>query len=121
MQPCRGKERDAIKRCLMTSETLSENHRPTQTVRQRVFWFLVGAVLNYLLIATPLAYLKKHTDLPMEARVALSVGVSTTFFFIWNYFVNFRTASRKRDAFVRYVSAVIVLYALQTSILTSFK
>src|SRR5688572_14527108 len=119
MQPCRGKERDAIKRRSMTRETLRETSKATQTVRQRVFWFLVGAVLNYLLIATPLAYLKEHTDLAMEARVALSVGISTTFFFIWNYFVNFRTASRKRDAFARYVTAVAVLALVQWSILTS--
>ena len=53
-------------------------------------------------------------------RVA-AVAVSTTFFFIWNYFINFRTDLRKRDALPRYVAAVAAMWLLQSGILSAFK
>jgi hypothetical protein len=99
----------------------STTEKSRQTTRQRVFWFLVGAVVNYLLISTPFKYLEANTGLPIWARSALSLAVSTSFFFVWNYFVNFRTDSRKRDAFARYVTAVIVLWAISSALLTAFK
>jgi hypothetical protein len=105
----------------MNHEKSDEAAKPRQTMRQRLFWFFVGAGVNYLLIATPFKFIDKETDWPVWAVAACSVGVSTTFFFFWNYFVNFRTDSRKRDAFVRYVTAVIILWAMGTSILTFFK
>jgi putative flippase GtrA len=105
----------------MTSAPSATAPKARQTAAQRLCWFLVGAVVNYLLIASPFKYLSANTELPIWAKSALSIGVSTTFFFFWNYFVNFRTDSRKRDAFARYVTAVIVLWAISTTILTLFK
>jgi putative flippase GtrA len=87
----------------------------------RVMMFLLGGAVNYLLIAMPFKYLKAHTGLPVWGISACSIGVSTTFFFLWNYFVGFRTDSRKRDAFARYLVAVIVLWALSSALLTMFK
>ena len=92
-----------------------------QTLRARVFWFLVGAVLNYLLIATPFKYLKAHTHLSVGAISACSVGLSTVFFFGWNYFINFRGASRRRDALARYLVAVVVMWALSSTALSTLK
>jgi hypothetical protein len=92
-----------------------------QTVTQRIIWFLAGAVVNYLLISTPFNYLRKNTDLSVAAISACSIGVSTTFFFCWNYFVNFRTGSRKRVALARYLVVVLVMYAVSTTLLTLFK
>jgi hypothetical protein len=105
----------------MHSEPRADLPKPQQTVRQRLFWFFVGAGLNYVLIATPFKYLDANTDWPDLAVSGCSVGVSTTFFFLWNYFVNFRTDSRKRDAFARYLTAVVILWAMATGILTLFK
>lgn len=90
-------------------------------VRSRVVWFLAGAVVNYLLIATPFKWLRTHTELPIWAVSACSLAVSTTFFFAWNYFINFRTDSRKRDAFARYLTAVICMWALSSTTLTILK
>jgi hypothetical protein len=91
-------------------------------VTHRLLWFLAGAIVNYLLIATPFKYLSKHhPDWPTLLISACSLGVSTTFFFFWNYFVNFRTDSRKRDAFARYITAVIVLWLISTGLLAFFK
>lgn len=95
--------------------------KPRQALRQRLFWFFAGAGVNYLLIATPLKYLQQHTDLPVWGRSSISMAVSATFFFLWNYFVNFRTDSRKRDAFARYLTAVIILWAASSAILTAFQ
>jgi putative flippase GtrA len=92
-----------------------------QKVRMRFFWFLAGAGLNYLLIATPFKWLKANTELPILAIAACSIGVSTSFFFAWNYFINFRTDSRKRDAFRRYLTAVVFMWAMSSATLTLLK
>ena len=92
-----------------------------QQLRSRLFWFLAGATLNYLLISTPFKYLRANTEMPIWAISACSIGVSTTFFFLWNYFINFRTDSRKRDALARYVAAVGCMWFLSSSTLTLLK
>lgn len=78
-------------------------------------------MVNYLFIATPFNYLKTHTDMSLAGISACSVGISTTFFFLWNYFINFRGDSRKRDALLRYVIAVIAMWAISTTMLTLLK
>jgi len=93
-----------------------------QTLGSRVFWFFAGAGVNYLLIATPFKYLTKtHPELSVTAVSACSIGVSATFFFLWNYFVNFRGDSRRRDALARYVVAVLVMWALSSATLSLLK
>lgn len=92
-----------------------------QMLRSRIFWFLAGASLNYLLIATPFKWLRAHTELPIWAISACSLGVSTVFFFSWNYFINFRTDSRKRDALARYLAAVALMWVLSSATLTLLK
>jgi len=92
-----------------------------QTLRSRLFWFLVGAVVSYLFISTPFKYLKNHTDLSVTAIAGCSVGLSMAFFFVWNYFVNFRGDSRRRDALARYVVAVVCLWALSSTTLSLLK
>jgi len=95
--------------------------RRQQTLRSRIFWFFAGAAVNYLFIATPFKYLKVHTGLSVAAISACSIGLSTTFFFAWNYFINFRSDSRRRDALARYVAAVVVMWALSSTTLTILK
>ena len=95
--------------------------KPPQMLRSRVFWFLAGAVVNYLFIATPFKYLKTHTGLSVTAISACSVGLSTAFFFLWNYFINFRSDARRRDALARYLVAVVMLWALSSSVLSLLK
>ncbi len=90
-------------------------------VLKRFGWFLAGAGINYLLISTPFRLLRENTDLPLMAVAACSLAVSTTVFFFWNYFVNFRTAARKREAFPRYLGAVVLMWALSTCTLTLLK
>jgi putative flippase GtrA len=102
-----------------TAEPASRKQR--QSTAKRLFWFLAGSGVNYLLIATPFKYLQTHTSLSILAIAACSLAISTTFFFFWNYFVNFRTNSRKRDAFRRYVMAVALMWMLSTITLTSLK
>ncbi|MGV3530764.1 MAG: GtrA family protein [Chthoniobacteraceae bacterium] len=92
-----------------------------QQLRSRFFWFVAGAAVNYTLISVPFKWLKQNTDLPIFAVSALSVGVGVTFFFLWNYFVNFRTDSRKRDALARYITAVAIMWALSATTLTILK
>jgi hypothetical protein len=105
----------------MKSDSPSAGRTRAQKLRSRIFWFLAGAGLNYLLISTPFKWLQANTALPLLAISACSLGVSTSFFFTWNYFVNFRTDSRKRDAFARYVSAVGLMWLLSSITLTLLK
>ena len=92
-----------------------------QKARARFAWFLAGSVLNYLLIALPFKWLQAHTGLPTLAISVCSIGVGSTFFFVWNYFINFRGDSRKRDALPRYLGAVLLMSALSTGLLTLLK
>jgi hypothetical protein len=105
----------------MKHHSETDQSRRKQLLRSRFFWFLAGAGVNYLLIATPFKYLRNHTELPIWAISACSLGVSTTFFFGWNYFINFRTDSRKRDALARYLGAVGLMWILSVSTLTLLK
>ena len=92
-----------------------------QKTRARFLWFLAGATVNYLLIATPFKWLSAHTELPTLGISACSIGISASFFFVWNYFINFRGDSRKRDALPRYLGAVLLMSALSTGLLTVLK
>ena len=105
----------------MKQLTAEDHVKPRQALRTRFLWFLAGAGVNYLLIATPFKWLRIHTDMPIWAISACSIGVSTTFFFLWNYFINFRTHARKRDALPRYVGAVACMWALSSATLTVLK
>ena len=49
------------------------------------------------------------------------MAVSTAFFFLWNYFINFRTDARKRDALPRYILAVGIMWLLSSGTLTLLK
>ncbi|MCE9609493.1 MAG: GtrA family protein [Chthoniobacter sp.] len=92
-----------------------------QKVRARFLWFLAGATVNYLLIATPFKWLKAHTDFSTLAVSACSIGTGAAFFFVWNYFINFRGDTRKRDALPRYLVAVLLMSALSAGLLTLLK
>src|SRR5688572_16947165 len=92
-----------------------------QQLRSRFFWFLAGAAVNYTLIAVPFGWLQRNTQLPIPAISAISVGVGVSFFFAWNYFVNFKTDSRKRDALARYITAVAIMWVLSSTTLSILK
>jgi putative flippase GtrA len=103
-------------------QVIAEDHvKPRQALRMRLFWFIAGAGLNYLLIATPFKWFKLHTTMPTWGIAACSMAVSACFFFLWNYFINFRTHSRKRDALPRYLAAVLCMWALSSTLLTLLK
>lgn len=105
----------------MKQLTPEDHVKPKQALRMRFFWFLAGAGLNYLLIVTPFKWLRAHTELPIWGISACSLGVSSSFFFLWNYFINFRSHARKRDALPRYLGAVAVMWCLSTVTLTLLK
>ena len=105
----------------MGNDVESKPQTKRQTLKRRILWSLAGAVANYLLIALPFKYLNAHTDWPTWLKSACSAGVGAVFFFFWNYFVNFRTDSRKRDAFTRYLTVVVIVWAVTAGLLTAFK
>ncbi len=104
-----------------TSPSSAEASKRKQALGWRLLFFFAGSGVNYLLISTPFKYLREHTGWSLIAISACSLLVSTTFFFFWNYFVNFRTDARKRDALPRYLSAVALMWILSTLTLTALK
>jgi hypothetical protein len=92
-----------------------------QRLHARLLWFGVGAILNYVLITTPFSWLSAHTRLPVWAISGLSVGLATAFFFVWNYYVNFRTEARARTVVTRYLVAVAAMWLLASALLTWLK
>lgn len=121
LQPCGRSAPDAIPRPMNQTEgALPAKSR--QSLLERVLLFVfAGPILNYLLIAGSFRVFRSYEQLPLWAVSACSIGVSAIVFFFWNYFLNFRTGSRKRHAFGRYVVAVIVLWAVTSAILYAFK
>ena len=106
----------------MKDLTDCEPPKRRQKTRARFLWFLAGASVNYLLIATPFTWLRlHHPEWSLLAVSACSLGVSASFFFVWNYFINFRGDSRKRDALPRYLTAVVVMFLLSTNLLAYLK
>ena len=102
-------------------EQTSSPDSARQALRSRVVWFFAGAAVNYLVISTPFKWLTAHTQMPVWAVSACSLGISACFFFVWNYFINFRTDARKRDALTRYAAAVVCMWALSSATLTVLK
>ncbi|MEZ0253641.1 MAG: GtrA family protein [Chthoniobacter sp.] len=116
----------------MTDEPLAnplidENTAPAPaSQRQRALltrftWFLAGSGVNYLLISLPYKWLETHTHFTKFELSACSLTVSTSFFFVWNYFVNFRTDTRKREALPRYIMAVGIMLFLSSNTLAFLK
>jgi hypothetical protein len=92
--------------------------RRPQTIVSRLVWFGAGAVLSYLLIATPLGWLKRHTALPLWTISGMSTAVSVGFFFFWNYYVNFRTSSGHVPTLVRYLVVTCAMWFASSTVLT---
>jgi hypothetical protein len=92
-----------------------------QSTWSRMFWFGVGAGGKYFLILIPFNYLKAHTSLSTIVISGASLAVSTTFFFFWNYFLNFRTDSGTGEALARYLAAASFMWLISTLTLSFFK
>jgi hypothetical protein len=105
----------------MAENPTRESQQNPQALRMRFFWFVAGAGVNYLLISTPFKWLHAHTTLSDFAISASSVAVGTSFFFVWNYFINFRTDLRKREALPRYLVAVVCMWLVSSGILDALE
>ena len=91
-----------------------------QALRSRVFWFGVGAVLNYLLIATLFRWFE-GLQWSRWAASACSVGVSTSLFFAWNVLVNFRSDDGVATTLPRYLAAVVLMWLCSSIVLALLK
>jgi putative flippase GtrA len=91
-----------------------------QPLRSRLLWFGVGAVLNYILIATLYKWVSGW-HWPAWVASACSVGVATSFLFAWNVLVNFRSERKAKTALPRYVAAVVFMWICSSAVLTLLK
>ncbi len=81
-------------------------------------WFVVGGIGS----AGANTLFTQFFDHTLHWRtgpsLAVSFGIMTTFFFFWNYFINFRTSVVWKDCLWRYLGSVAVCYGL--NLLISF-
>jgi hypothetical protein len=112
---------EPLSQTLIADPATPDPRQSRQALRMRFLWFLAGSGVNYLLISTPFNWLKAHTDLSDWTIAGCSMAVSTSVFFVWNYFVNFRTDTRKRDALPRYILAVGCMWLLSSTTLGFLK
>jgi putative flippase GtrA len=80
-----------------------------QPLTSRLFWFVVGGGVSYVLNAGPFVLLRTKGGFSPETAYAISLGTLTLLMFFWNYFINFRTTHRKRDCAPRYLTTVFGL------------
>jgi hypothetical protein len=79
-----------------------------QSLRSRVFWFVVGGLISTGLNAGPFKLLKINTALPSWAAYGLSLSFVTLLFAFWNYHINFTTQHGWKSCLARYIVAVII-------------
>lgn len=82
----------------------------SQRLRMRLLWFAVGGVIGYVLNAGPFFLIERYLGWSPRVGYAISLGVQTFVFFLWNYFVNFRTSAAWQDCAWRYLAAVGLFY-----------
>ncbi|MEA3186393.1 MAG: hypothetical protein QOD99_223 [Chthoniobacter sp.] len=83
-----------------------------------MLWFVVGGVgsagMNTLLTQFFDHQLRWRTG----PSLAVSFAIMTVFFFLWNYFINFRTSVNWHECLWRYLGSVAVCYGI--NLLISF-
>lgn len=95
----------------MTTEHQLPGAARPQSLRSRLLWFGVGGVIGYALNAGPFYLIEQHLAWPRWLAYAASLTFQTVIFFLWNYFINFRTPASWGPCAGRYIATVLVFYA----------
>jgi hypothetical protein len=84
--------------------------KPKQPLVARLGFFVLGGVGSSALNKTILAGTQHFLGWPVAAGFALSAGSTAIIFFLWSYFINFRTSLVWKNCIGRY--AICFLLAL---------
>ena len=93
-----------------------EKHQP---LLSRLFWFGVGGAMSVAINWTIYYVFAGRLGWPKGQAFAVSLGVVTLVFAIWNYRINFRTDHGFRECLARYLVAIAFCFALNYGITLS--
>jgi putative flippase GtrA len=88
-----------------------------QSIFSRLFWFAVGGGMSVAINWIIYYIFEGQLGWPKSAALAVSLGVVTTVFAIWNYRINFRTDRGFEECLVRYLIAIAFCFALNYGII----
>ena len=89
-----------------------------QPVIERIIWFVVGGVGSAGMNTLMTQFFDHTLGWRTGPSLSVSFAIMTSFFFFWNYFINFRISAVWRDCLWRYLLSVAVCYGL--NVLISF-
>jgi len=81
---------------------------PKQPLVARIGFFVLGGVCSTALNSTVLDYAWRHLHWPYVFAYALSAASTAVIFFLWSYYVNFRTSRVWKNCLGRYVGVVLL-------------
>jgi putative flippase GtrA len=91
----------------MDSPTVS-NPQPKQPLVARLGFFVIGGVGSTTLNSSILNLAKHYWGWPDALGYALSVASTALVFFLWSYFINFRTSRVWKNCLGRYIACVLL-------------
>lgn len=90
-------------------KSLLNTHR---TILQRGAVFVAGGLVSYVLNLIPYKLLRHFAGWPHDPAYAASLTWVTVLMFFWNYRVNFPTKQHWKLCASRYVTSVLIAWAL---------
>ncbi len=93
----------------MESPTVSKK----QPIHIRLMFFVLGGGMSSLLNTGIFRISHKLFHWPDSAAYGLSVVTTAVVFFVWSYYVNFRTTRVWKDCLPRYLGCLVICNALQ--------
>jgi len=82
--------------------------KPKQPLVNRLIFFVIGGGLSSLLNTSILWFAEKALHWPKSYALALSVVITAVVFFIWSYYINFRTSKDWKNCLPRYLGCLVI-------------
>jgi putative flippase GtrA len=99
----------------MESQEVSKP-QPKQPLVARLGFFVLGGVGSTVLNKNILAAAQHFLHWPLAAAYACSVTSTAFIFFLWSYFINFRTARVWKDCLGRYIACQLLALGMNYAI-----
>jgi len=97
---------------------MSTENRPVkkQSLPARVLFFAIGGALSSGLNTGIFKLFSAVLHLPRSVALAVSIIVTTVVFFLWSYYVNFRTSQVWKNCIGRYLTCVATCQAINYAV-----
>jgi hypothetical protein len=81
--------------------------KPKQPIHVRVAFFVVGGAMSVALNKSILNFLQNKIGWPQSEAFAASVVTTAIVFFLWSYYINFRTSTAWKNCLPRYLAVLL--------------